>query len=307
MPTYPIILAHGIARFDILRERLVHRLGLDDDSLPDHFHYFRNIYSHLTANGFDAVHHTNVEFAGSLEQRAADLKRQVEGILALSPGHSKVHIIAHSMGGLDSRYMVTRLGMENSVCSLTTIGTPHWGSSFADLGLELGGADVLEDLNRYVHLEGFMNLTSSDARRFNEESERAEADNGVFYQTYACWEEEEERVFTPLQPSWKVIKRNEEGENDGLVSVTSQRWTERLRGTTRDKEVVQHDFPVLGDHFNEVGWWELHQLSGKFRLGHLLHPLSAIRGAFDDRREYENQIKGVYLSIAEDLRDNHND
>ncbi|HEX8335244.1 MAG TPA: hypothetical protein VF621_00860 [Pyrinomonadaceae bacterium] len=302
MPTHPIILAHGIARFDVLREHFVQRLGLDNDSLTDHLHYFRNIHSHLSASGFKP-HHTRVRFAGSLEQRAQDLKDQIEGYLSLSPGVSKVHIIAHSMGGLDARYMITELGMQDRVCSLTTIGTPHWGSSFADWGLEHRGEDVLRRLDRVIDLDGFLNLSSHNCREFNSERrEAAEADNEVFYQTYACWEEERDRVFTPLQLSWEIIKRREEGENDGLVSVTSQRWTDRLRGASGEKKVEQHDFPVFGDHFNEVGWWEAHQLSGKLGLRALLNPFNLVREVLEDRSAYEDAIKGTYLSIAEDLQ-----
>ena len=304
MPTYPIILAHGIARFDFLRQHFVHKLGLDDDSLPDRFHYYRNIQSHLRGHRF-AVHHTEVRFAGSVEQRAEDLQAEVERVLALSPGHSKVHIIGHSMGGLDARHMIVDLGMQDRVCSLTTVGTPHWGSSFADWGLAHRGDDLLRRLDEVIDVDGFLNLSFSNGREFNERAERAEADNDVFYQTYACWEEERDRVFTPLQLSWEIIKRSEEGENDGLVSVTSQRWTDRLRGTSREKEVEQHDFPVFGDHFNEVGWWEVHQLSGRFQLGALRNPLTLIRGVLNDRHEYEAQIKNTYLSIAEDLQERY--
>jgi triacylglycerol lipase len=304
MPTHPIILAHGIARFDFLREHFVRRLHLDDDSLSDRLHYFRNIHSHLVGHGF-AVHHTTVGFAESVGARAAELKAEVERVLALSPGHTQVHIIAHSMGGLDARHMVVDLGMAARVCSLTTIGTPHLGSSFADWGREHRGEEALRRLDEVIDVDGFLNLTSADCAEFNARAEANEADNEVFYQTYACWEEKRERVFTPLQLAWEVIKRREQGDNDGLndglVSATSQRWTTRLRGA-REKEVGQHDFPVLGDHLNEVGWWEVHQLSGKLRLGTLLNPLTAVRGLLDDRREYENQIKGTYLSIAEDLQ-----
>lgn len=300
MPTYPIVLAHGIARFDFLRDHFVHRLGLDDDSLTDHLHYFRHIQSHLAEHHF-SVHHTTVGFAEAVGDRAAELKAQVEGLLALSPGHEKVHIIGHSMGGLDARHMIVDLGMQDRVCSLTTVGTPHLGSSFADWGREHRGEEVLRRLDQVIHLDGFLNLTSSDCAGFNARAEAAEADNAVFYQTYSCWEEARARVFTPLQASWEVIGKREAGHNDGLVSVTSQRWTARLRGA-REKEVGQHDFPVLGDHLNEVGWWDVHQLSGKFRLAALLEdPLGAVRGLLGDRREYESLIRGTYLSIAQDL------
>jgi triacylglycerol lipase len=300
MPTYPVILAHGIARFDFLRQHFVRKLRLEGDSLTDHLHYFRNIRSHLARDGFD-VYHTTVGFAENVGQRAADLKAEVERVLTAS-GQAKVHIIGHSMGGLDARHMIVELGMQERVCSLTTVGTPHRGSSFADWGREHRGEEALRRLEEVIDLNGFLNLTSADCAEFNARAEAAEADNEVFYQTYACWEEESERVFTPLQLSWEVIGRREEGYNDGLVSVTSQRWTERLRGA-REKEVGQHDFPVLGDHLNEVGWWEAHQLSGKLRLTSLLNPLAAVKSLLDDRRGYEEQIQETYLSIAKDLRE----
>lgn len=37
----------------------------------------------------------------------------------------KVHIIAHSMGGLDARYAISSLGLDQHTISLTTVGTPH--------------------------------------------------------------------------------------------------------------------------------------------------------------------------------------
>lgn len=300
MPTYPVILAHGIARFDFLRQHFVRKLRLEGDSLTDHLHYFRNIKSYLARDDFD-VYHTTVGFAESVGQRAADLKAEVERVLAAS-GQAKVHIIGHSMGGLDARHMIVELGMQERVCSLTTVGTPHRGSSFADWGREHRGEEALRRLEEVIDLNGFLNLTSADCAEFNARAEGAEADNEVFYQTYACWEEERERVFAPLQLAWEVIGRREEGHNDGLVSVTSQRWTARLRGA-REKEVGQHDFPVLGDHLNEVGWWEAQQLSGKLRLDALRNPLAAVKSLFDDRRGYEEQIQETYLSIAKDLRD----
>ena len=48
------------------------------------------------------------------------------------------HLIAHSMGGLDSRFLITHLQPEedNRILSLTTIGSPHHGSPIADLIVE---------------------------------------------------------------------------------------------------------------------------------------------------------------------------
>ena len=301
MPTHPILLSHGVARFDYLREHFVDGLGLPAERIGDRTHYFRNIRSHLAKNGFPNVHHTGVEFAGGVGERAADLKAEVERVLAASKPHTKVHIVGHSMGGLDARHMIVDLGMAESVCSLTTIGTPHKGSSFADWGGEHRGEAVVRGLHEVIDLDGFLDLKTGTCAAFNARAEAAEADNGVFYQTYACWEEEPRRVFGPLQASWKEIKKREEGYNDGLVSVTSQRWTKRLRHGAREKEVGQHDFPVLGDHLNEVGWWDVRQLSGKLRLSALRNPIAFLRSLFNDRGAYENQIKATYLSIAKDL------
>ncbi len=301
MPTYPILLAHGVARFDFLRKNFVNRLGLPAEQLGDGGHYFRNIRSHLSKNGFPNVHHTDVEFAGGVGVRAADLKREVERVLAVSKPHKKVHIVGHSMGGLDARHMIVDQGMAGSVCSLTTIGTPHKGSSFADWGSEHRGEAVVSGLHEVIDLDGFLDLKTGVCAAFNERAEAAEADNEVFYQTYACWEEDPKRVFGLLQPSWKEIKKREEGHNDGLVSVTSQRWTRRLQHGARAKEVGQHDFPVLGDHLNEVGWWDVRQLSGKLKLSALRNPIAFFKSLFNDRGEYENQIKATYLKIARDL------
>src|SRR6202163_260619 len=48
-----------------------------------------------------------------------------------------IHIIAHSMGGLDSRTLIARnlhgLSVPGRIASLTTLSTPHRGSPVADL------------------------------------------------------------------------------------------------------------------------------------------------------------------------------
>ena len=43
-----------------------------------------------------------------------------------------MNIIAHSKGGLDSRYALSVLGADKYVASLTTVNTPHRGCLFAE-------------------------------------------------------------------------------------------------------------------------------------------------------------------------------
>jgi triacylglycerol esterase/lipase EstA (alpha/beta hydrolase family) len=178
--THPIVLAHGIARFDVLVDML---LDVDNDDELDHKHYFKGIRTHLRSNGFD-VWHTQVDWAGSVTKRSSDLKRAVEALLQTT-GAEKIHIIAHSMGGLDSRHMLfdnRNNGFHRKVASVTTISTPHRGSPVADfilnpLGFLAGRTEesleaVATPEEQLAHLRGteefqaFASLFGIDPDRF---------------------------------------------------------------------------------------------------------------------------------------------
>ena len=73
---------------------------------------------------------------GTILSNAEQLKKYIELILE-KENVDKVNIIAHSKGGLDAKYMITSLDMEESVASLTTICTPHKGSPIASKLLKL--------------------------------------------------------------------------------------------------------------------------------------------------------------------------
>jgi triacylglycerol lipase len=293
MNDYPIVLAHGIARFEFLLAHLVRSiesLGISMDRAADGLNYFKGIARHLRKEGFD-VAHTNVSFAGGVETRAADLKEEINTILK-SRGKSKVHIIGHSMGGLDSRHMIVGHDMADKIRSLTTLGTPHFGTSFADWGMSHNGDEIIEHLHGIIDITGFADLTTEACREFNKKAEAAEAANDVYYQTYAS-SEKRELVFTPLKASWDIIQETE-GDNDGLASHSTQRWVGELVGANGQTKIVhQHDFPVSADHLNEIGWWDLNQL----RTVNLFK--TSIPSAI---REYEGKIKDVYLDIARNLR-----
>ncbi|HEX8475574.1 MAG TPA: alpha/beta fold hydrolase [Pyrinomonadaceae bacterium] len=303
--TYPIALAHGIARFDFLTESfnaksrelfgdtfdrfllLLANFGLT--VRPDSNHYFRGIQSFLKDDGFD-VHHTKVGFATSLADRARDMKAELTRVLTATKA-DKVHVIAHSMGGLNTRAMIAQLGMAEKVASLTTIGTPHLGTSFADAKLTAGGNQLIEKVSRAIDLRGFQDLSRDACKKFNETIRNAEASNDVFYQTYAA-SEEREATFIFLQASWDIIKKAE-GDNDGLVPLTSQAWQSEIVGDDgRRKKVHQKQFPVKADHLNEVGWWDLNELHGVKTLA-----------PFGARERYETSIKEIYRDIARDLRE----
>ncbi|HLL22207.1 MAG TPA: alpha/beta fold hydrolase [Kofleriaceae bacterium] len=92
-----------------------------------------SVVAAIEANGH-VVRRTVVPGIESVANRAAALAPQIDEFLA-ETGAGQVHIIAHSMGGLDARYLIDELGYAPKVASLTTISSPHRGSPLADVAL----------------------------------------------------------------------------------------------------------------------------------------------------------------------------
>lgn len=106
---------------------LAHGLGGTVDSFDP------AIVAALKADGYYVLR-DSVPGVDSVAVRAAALATQVDAFVAANKLAS-VHIIAHSMGGLDSRYLLSTLKRGVAIKSLTTLSTPHRGSPLADIGL----------------------------------------------------------------------------------------------------------------------------------------------------------------------------
>ena len=104
---YPFILVHGVALKDFLS-----------------FKSFGRIEKILNENGYFTITAKHDAF-GTIENNAYQLKEEIEKILQ-KYNVEKVNIIAHSKGGLDSKYLIDHLGGDQYVASLTTICTPHY-------------------------------------------------------------------------------------------------------------------------------------------------------------------------------------
>lgn len=272
--TYPIALACGFSRFDeLIPWKWLDRPGDDD------FHYFKRIRSTLRRAGYSAFH-THVGWGAPLAKRADELAHEVDSILALT-GAPKVHIIAHSMGGLDARQMICVLGYAPKVCSLTTIATPHHGSPLADYVTEARTwrEPPMRRLQRYFELtgkdlRGFRDMTMEACSDRNSRLAPLEARCRVHYRTWAgvCdfWP-----MFSPLKVGYLLLRfRFGEKENDGLVPLASATW--------RD-EFFQGQVPW--DHFNEVGWWTPDRLLGGDNVA----------------LNFEKTVRQFYLRLAEGL------
>ena len=71
---------------------------------------------------------TRVPSIAGVEQRAGRLGEQILRAFPDEP----VHVIGHSMGGLDARRLLADPAWQRRILSLTTIGTPHLGTALAD-------------------------------------------------------------------------------------------------------------------------------------------------------------------------------
>lgn len=111
-----IVLVHGVLGFG----RLPPLIGLPV------VQYFNGVARHLSPRY--RVIEPSLDPIGSVETRGDQLAAAIEG-LHLGTGQ-KACIIAHSMGGLDARRAITKIG--DRIAGLAAIGTPHRGSPVAD-------------------------------------------------------------------------------------------------------------------------------------------------------------------------------
>ena len=210
----PIVLHHGLLGFPNLKAG------------PLKFRYFRRIDRVLAERGHPVIV-TRVHPTAGIERRARQLKETILRQLdILGRSDEKVVIIGHSLGGLDARYMISQLGMEEQVSALLTITTPHRGSPFADwcvrlLDQRLGAFRLLRALG--LDFQAANDLTTESCRRFNEEIVDSPA---VRYFSVSA-ARPRLRVPAFAYHSHKVIY-DVEGENDGLVSVQSSTWARHL-------------------------------------------------------------------------------
>jgi len=218
---------------------MVHGLGFRDWR---YFNYWGRIPKELIKNGAK-IYYGNQEAFASVETNAEAIRRKILEITE-ETGCDKVNIIAHSKGGLDSRYAITKLGMADYVASLTTVATPHRGSPVSDLGNKVPD-------NIYRKVSDFMNkrfrkfgdtapdfytachqLSSGFAEEFNREVPDSDK---VYYQSYASVMKNA-LSFGLLSVTYLMIKGADGGRNDGLVTEQSAVWGE-FKGVYESKGV----------------------------------------------------------------------
>jgi triacylglycerol lipase len=264
-PPYPLVLVHGLNGF--------RDLGPVD--------YFFRVPAGLEEAGLEAYVTAVAPYDGT-PQRSLMLKAEIDRIL-LQSGARKVNVVAHSQGGLDTRYLISTLGYGDRVATLTTVSTPHRGTRVADALLDHQLPLQEELLNAYAFLFGeasgdaqndpnarasLETLSEAHAAAFN----RANPDDPrVAYFSFAgrtnlqraeeqCqgeWPNPEavDAIEPALLATWVLLAQDllHPQASDGLVAVSSARWGRFMSCLPADHA---DEIGQLADLFPELisGW-----------------------------------------------------
>lgn len=227
---YPILLVHGIILKDVL-----------------FFKAFGKIPKVLKTAGYHVYCGTN-DGVGSIENNAKQLKKQINKILKKEKV-DKINIIAHSKGGLDCKYMIMNLDMEDKVASLTTLCTPHKGSQIATIILKMPKwlIKIISNCINFCYkilgddkpnvLKACKQLKADS----NIESCTVDFSNKVYCQSYSAVMKKRRDDLLMAIP-YVVLKKIGQIDSDGLVTKDSTRFGEYkgicLRDSVSHLEIV---------------------------------------------------------------------
>ena len=209
---YPVVLVHGMM--------------VKDFSL---WPAFRGITDFLRKQNI-TVYTSNQDGLGTIANNAAQLREEIEAILA-KEGCDKVNLIAHSKGGVDARYMISRLDMADKVASLTTLSTPHHGSGLSAKLLQMPGflaRTIAFFTNAFYRLLGDhqpdilrlgQELTKDAMEAFNTSVPNAPS---VYYQSFSSTAPHK-KAFLRFIP-YQISRYCEQDDTDGMVAVKSSQW-----------------------------------------------------------------------------------
>jgi len=211
---YPVLFIHGV--------------GARDKSMELSKHWGR-IPKYLTDHGV-VVYYGATDAWGSIESNATILTDTIAKVLEKEKTE-KVNIIAHSRGGLESRYLISTLDMGDVVASLTTISTPHYGVKAMNITVKTpdgihrffsffvnGWYKMLGDKTP-DYFTGSRQLSEIICTEFNEHNPDKD---DIYYQSYAA---QMKYFFSDLGfILWNPILKLTDGDNDGLVPVESAKW-----------------------------------------------------------------------------------
>lgn len=208
---YPILLVHGIFFRDF--EKL---------------NYWGRIPDELVRNGA-TIYYGNHSSSLAVKDSAEELANRIKQIIKETKC-KKVNVIAHSKGGLDTRYAIANLGMDKYIASLTMINTPNHGCLFADYLMTkapktlknkvAGGYNfTLKKLGDKDpdFIAGVTDLTQPETEKLNKLMPKSK---NVYYQAFGSVLKQPTSGRFPLNFTNAFVKHYD-GKNDGLVGIES--------------------------------------------------------------------------------------
>ncbi len=209
---YPIILVHGIALKDV-----------------KFFKAFGRIENILKTEG-NIVYTSVTDGFGTIENNAEQLKKQILEVLA-KHNTTKVNLICHSKGGLDSIYMIENLNMESHIASLTSLSTPYRGSPIANFLLKLPKF-LIRILAFWINLiyKIFKDENPDSYRVCTQLKEKDSLENetlntnaDIYVQSYSSTMKKSRDDFIMGIPLL-YFKYSKKGDSDGMVSRESSKF-----------------------------------------------------------------------------------
>jgi triacylglycerol lipase len=288
---YPIVLVHGAFMRDS------NMLGIN---------YWWGIPSALRAKGA-VVYVTNQDPFNSEAVRANAVANELGVQFAINPTWTKINIIAHSMGPLDSRNVIANFNIpgkgpaKNYVATLTSISGTHTGSEVADVlytlqtGIPILGELVGSVIERMIDVIGgwFFLIQGQNTKALlydlitptvvNIFNPNCPNQPGIKYEAYGG-KVNAISATTIVDPTalvsdalWAVMKLGGAGDNDCLVSLKSSHIpaSNGITPTWKGAMTTSILFPGV-NHFAEID--------------HFL----GIHSGWD--------AKGFYVKVAKDLK-----
>ena len=208
---YPLLLVHGIFFRDF--EKL---------------NYWGRIPDELIKNGA-TIYYGNHSSSLSVEDSAKELADRIKQIIKETKC-KKVNVIAHSKGGLDTRYAISNLGMDKYIASLSMINTPNHGCLFADYLLNKAPQGFKEKVASGYNftlkklgdkdpdfIAGVTDLTSKNCEELNK---KMKSNKNVYYKAYGSVLKRPTSGRFPLNLT-NTFVGHFDGKNDGLVGIES--------------------------------------------------------------------------------------
>ena len=216
---YPVVLMHGFG-------------ALGGISSEGHLHDEAMYLRHYGVWAYAP----NVSPYSTIEVRSNYWIERLQFILD-ETGAEKLNLVAHSMGGLDARYLVHHLNGFEFIASVSTVATPHFGTSVAQKALDQreGVKKWLAQLMNRIGMAtkitespDFLAAVRSLTPAYLEDTFNPKTPDHPDVEYFSWAARAGKGTDVKIHPALAIPNRlifNAEGENDGLVPVESAKWT----------------------------------------------------------------------------------